>query len=103
MKTYNIIISIVLFLLIILIFYLKPDYESIEVDPMGDGQSGIGKAMVGLLLLGCGLLPLLFAIISGFLVLVKPAARTRFSYINLFASLLITMFTVVYFFGWLLT
>jgi hypothetical protein len=99
MRKYNIIVSIVLFLLTICILYLKPQYEGIEVDPMGDGQSGIGKAMVALTILGGGLLSLLLAVISGILLLVKPAARTKLGFINLIVSIIIPGLTIWYFFG----
>ncbi|WP_431471625.1 hypothetical protein I5168_09590 [Nonlabens sp. SCSIO 43208] len=99
MKTFNIITSVILSILILCIAFLIPEYESIQVDPMGDGQSGIGKGVIGLLILGLGILSLIFALIFILLLIIRATNRNIWSYINLIASLLISVFTYKYFFA----
>jgi hypothetical protein len=99
MKTFNIITSFILSILILCIAFLIPEYESIQVDPMGDGQSGIGKGVIGLMILGLGILSLFFALIFILLVINRATNRNIWSYINLMASFLISAFTYVYFFA----
>ena len=44
MRAYNIIISILLAILIVILIYLVSEFESVEVDPIGDPWSdGIGQ------------------------------------------------------------
>ncbi|TBN02642.1 hypothetical protein EYD45_10950 [Hyunsoonleella flava] len=81
------------------ISYLIPEFDSIKVDPMGDGQSGIGKGIIGLMILGLGALSLIFGIIFGLLIIIRATNRTKWSYINLLASLLISAYTLIYLFG----
>ena len=81
------------------IAYLIPEFESIQVDPMGDGQSGIGKGVIGLMILGLGILSLIFALIFILLLIIRATNRTKWSYINLLASGLSSAFTFIYFFG----
>ena len=81
------------------ISYLIPEFDSIKVDPMGDGQSGIGKGIIGLMILGLGVLSLIFGLIFGLLIIIRATNRTKWSYINLLASLLISAYTLIYLFG----
>jgi hypothetical protein len=99
MKIFNIIITVILTTLILCIVYLIPEFESIQVDPMGDGQSGIGKGVIGLMILGLGVLSLIFAIIYILIIIIRASNRTKWSYINLLVSLIISAFTFIYFFG----
>lgn len=99
MKIFNIITSVILAILILCIVYLIPEFESIQVDPMGDGQSGIGKGVIGLMILGLGILSLIFALIFILLMVIRTTNRNKWSYINLLASFLISAFTFIYFFG----
>jgi type II secretory pathway component PulF len=99
MKIFNIITSVILAILILCIVYLIPEFESIQVDPMGDGQSGIGKGVIGLMILGLGILSLIFALIFILLMVIRTTNRNKWSYINLLASFLISAFTFLYFFG----
>ena len=99
MRIYNIILSIILVFLILFLLFLIPDFESIQVDPMGDGQSGIGKAMIGLMILGSGILTMLFVIISITSMFIRVNNRTKLGFINLIVSLIISVFTLGYFFG----
>ena len=99
MKIFNIITSVIHTILILCIAYLIPEFESIRVDPMGDGQSGIGKGVIGLMILGLGVLSLIFAIIFILILIIRDSNRTKWSYVNLLASFLISAFTFIYFFG----
>ena len=81
------------------IAFLIPEYESIQVDPMGDGQSGIGKGVMALMILGLGFLSLIFALIFILIVIIRAKNRNNWSYINLMMSLLISAFTYIYFFA----
>ncbi len=75
--------------------FLIPEFESVQVDPMGDGQSGIGKAVMGLMIMGTGVLA--FLIFITFLFKVYKAENTStLSVINLIASLMISVFTAWY-------
>jgi len=95
MKIINPIILIVLALLIWFLMFLIPEFESVQVDPMGDGQSGIGKAVMGLMIMGTGVLA--FLIFITFLFKVYKAENTStLSVINLIASLMISVFTAWY-------
>lgn len=99
MKIFNIITLVILAILILCIAYLIPEYESIQVDPMGDGQSGIGKGVIGLMILGLGILSLILGLVFSILIIIKATNRTKWIYINLLVSILISAFTYTYFFG----
>jgi hypothetical protein len=99
MRIFNIIATFILLILVLTISYLIPEFDSIKVDPMGDGQSGIGKGIIGLMILGLGALSLIFGLIFGLLIIIRATNRTKWSYINLLASLLISAYTLIYLFG----
>ncbi len=83
-------------IVIIMIFYFKSQFDQMEVYPMGDGQAGIGKGIVGLMLLGIGLLPLIVTVIYGLLQMGKPIAKSLHGYLNMIASILISLLTYIY-------
>lgn len=99
MKIFNIITSVILTILIWCIAYLIPEFESIQVDSMGDGQSGIGKGIIGLIILGFGILCLIIALIFILLIIIRAKNRIKWSYINLLVSLLISAFTLTHSFS----
>lgn len=98
MKTLNIIISTLLAILSVIIVYLIIEYDGVVIDPMGDGQSGIGKAVLALMIVGIGLVPLLFVLIYITLLIVRPKNGTRWTYINLILSMLVPCATLLYLF-----
>lgn len=70
-----------------------PEFESVQVDPMGDGQSGIGKAVMGLMILGSGIFAVIIFIT---LLLIRSKHQSKYSLINLIASLIISVFSIGY-------
>jgi hypothetical protein len=97
MKKYNYIILTILLILFICFVYLKMEFDGIVVDPMSDGQAGIGKAVTGLLILGIGLISFVISTITGIILIFKKSSRNKLSLVTLFFSLVLSILILLIF------
>lgn len=95
MKYYNYIVFCLLFVLVFFTWYLNYELNAIVIDPMSDGQAGIGIGVLALLLVAIGFVSCLIAIVTGVLLFVKKKNQTRLGKITLTISVLLSLATFV--------
>lgn len=98
MKKYNYIILLVILVLFICFFYLKTEFEGIVIDPMSDGQAGIGKVVIWLLIIGIGIVSFIISTVTGIIIITQQNSRNKFSLFSLFLSLLLPVIILFYLF-----
>ena len=87
MKKINYFILLILVILFFSCLYLIHELNSIEVDPMSDGQAGIGIGIIAMMIMGIGFLEIIVSSIIGIILLVNKKFRVFLSYFNLIFSL----------------
>lgn len=91
--------SAIIFLLLIAFIYFNIQFEQIEVDTYSDGQAGIGKGIIGIIVISIGLIFMILFIASIFVFIFKKQARNIQLIISIIISFAVVSYTFFRFFS----